>query len=347
MPNFRAYIPWNFTLFTGPSAYIRWVLFFFFALLISSCSSDLNPTNNRSTSSVDLELIIPAKLAQSVARVEYVVSGEGMEDLMGALAIVGNVARGTVVGIEPGAERLFVLNAYHASGALSHTGSATAEIIAGRSVEVRISLLPLSGAADVIGDFGAAPLFAKAREVLGTWRLNLGEDAEFSYSFRSDGRFENRVGGAFLSALRQLDQLQDLDLGQLDQFDGGTLVFVGTWTPGEGTLDLDFDELEIELFGQLPIVGKVEVGILRENLGQGAEFDLAFDCAVSGDELRIRGPALTLGVPLAVEDAASAIDEPFAEVSSLGRAALGQVGAVIGDLIGERNLDEVVLVRVE
>ena len=37
-----------------------------------------------------------------------------------------------------------------------------------------------------------------------------------------------------------------------------------------GTLQLDFDELQVELFGNLPIVGKV---------------DLDFDCAVSGDEL--------------------------------------------------------------
>ena len=65
----------------------------------------------------------------------------------------------------------------------------------------------------MIGSFGDAPPFSKARELVGTWRLNFGDAAEFSYSFRSDGRFENRVGGAFLSALRQLDELGDLDLG--------------------------------------------------------------------------------------------------------------------------------------
>ncbi|HIG56462.1 MAG TPA: hypothetical protein EYG11_21915 [Candidatus Latescibacteria bacterium] len=66
---------------------------------------------------------------------------------------------------------------------------------------MRISLLPLSGAAVVIGDFGDTPLFSKARKLVGTWRLNFGQDAEFPYSFRSDGRFENRVGGAFFKRI--------------------------------------------------------------------------------------------------------------------------------------------------
>ena len=48
-----------------------------------------------------------------------------------------------------------------------------------------------------------------------------------------------------------------------------------------GTLQLDFDELQVELFGNLPIVGKVDLGILRE----GAQFDLDCDCAGSGDEV--------------------------------------------------------------
>ena len=54
-----------------------------------------------------------------------------------------------------------------------------------------------------------------------------------------------------------------------------------------GTLQFDFDELQVELFGNLPIVGMVDLGILRE----GAQFDLDFDCAVSGDEWLLGGPA--------------------------------------------------------
>ena len=61
-----------------------------------------------------------------------------------------------------------------------------------------------------------------------------------------------------------------------------------------GTLQFDFDELQVELFGNLPIVGMVDLGILRE----GAQFDLDFDCAVSGDELpagRAREVSLSSG----------------------------------------------------
>jgi hypothetical protein len=106
------------------NAYLGTSLVLFIGLVFCACSPDFNPTRNLSTSSVDLELLIPAKLAQSVC--------------------------------------------------------------AGKAVEVRISLLPL---------------FSKARKLVGTWRLNFGQDAEFPYSFRSDGRFENRVGGAFFKRI--------------------------------------------------------------------------------------------------------------------------------------------------
>ena len=39
----------------------------FIGLLFCVCSPDFSPTRNQSTSSVDLELLIPAKLVQSVA----------------------------------------------------------------------------------------------------------------------------------------------------------------------------------------------------------------------------------------------------------------------------------------
>ena len=321
-------------------------------LLLLSCGRDSDvpiAPDLHSDTSVALKLTIPARLQQSIARVEYVVAAADMDTLRGELAIAGNVAHGTITGIEPGSARLFVLNAYDAAGELSHSGSATATIKAGGTAEVRIQLLPLTGGADVVGDFGEAPLFPKARELIGTWRLNLGtaDDLEFSYSFETDGQFTNRIGGAFLSALRDLDELESLDLGQLDQFDGGTLILSGTWTPGADSLHLEFAELQIELWGELPLIGRVDVGILREDLGDGAEFDLDFACAVSADELRLRGPALTLGVPLGAEQAGEAAADEFAEVSGMGRAGLAQIASAIGAAIGSRNLSEVVLVRVE
>ena len=49
----------------------------------------------------------------------------------------------------------------------------------------------------MVENFGDAPVFSKEREHVGTWRLNFGDAAEFSYNFCSYGRFENRVGGGF------------------------------------------------------------------------------------------------------------------------------------------------------
>ena len=296
-----------------------------------------------------VRLVIPKALQQSVAGVEYVISASDMVTMSGTLPIVGNAASGTITGIVPGSDRLFVLNAYGASGVLSHTGSALAVIVAGVTADVRIQLLPVSGSADVDGDFGDTPLFPKALELIGTWQLEVAatENFDFSYTFEAGGRFSNRVSGAFLSALKQLDELQGIDFGQLDQFDGGTLVLSGTWTPGDGTLDLDFDKLDIELFGSLPLIGRIDVGILEENLGEGSEFELAFTCSISDDQLRLRGPSLTLGVPLAAEDAAGTAVDELTELSGIGKAGLLQIGSVVGSAISDRNLDEVVLVRVQ
>ena len=212
---------------------------------------------------------------------------------------------------------------------------------------MRIQLQPVTGGAVVIGDFGEESLFPKAQQLPGTWHLNLAADQgfEFTYTFRADGVFTNRISGAFLTALKDLDELEDLDLGQLDRFDGGTLILSGTWSPGENVLDLDFDQLQIELFGELPLLGSVDVEILEEDLGDGTEFDLSFDCDLNGNELRLRGPALTLGVPLAVEETAGATEDEYPGVSGIGLAAMEQLGGIIGALIRDRNLDEVILVR--
>jgi len=296
-----------------------------------------------------LKVTIPAALLQSVAKVEYLVEAADMDALRGELNIVGNSARGTVGNIPPGTERVFTLNAYTAAGELSHTGSATADIAAGNTTQVRISLLAVTGGADVIGDFGDAPLFAKANQLVGTWQLELpsDEDFEFIYTFESNGDFKNRIGGSFLQALRELDQFRELDLGQLDQFDGGFVELSGTWRPGEGTLALEYEQVELELFGTLPLLGQISLDVLKEDLGAGAESAAGFDCAVEGDELRLRGDSLTLGVPLAADAVDQIEDDPaFAELSPIARAALAQVGAVLGQAIRNNDLDQVVLVRV-
>ena len=297
--------------------------------------------------SVSVKIAIPTALTQTVARVEYTIVTSEADTLRGRLEIVGNMARGTVTGIPPGEDLLFLLIALDGAGETTHAGSTRADVQAGTTAEVRILLQPVTGGAVIIGDFGGEPLFPKALTLVGRWDLELVADQEFefSYFFDSDGDFTNRISGAFLSALKDLDQLEDLDLGQLDNFDGGTMILSGTWSPGADSLHLDFDAVAIELFGNLPFIGKVDVEILEEELGDGAAFDLSFGCALDDHQLRLRGPALTLGVPLAVEEAAGAADAEYPGLSGIGVAGLEQLGAVVGALLRERNVDEVVLVR--
>jgi hypothetical protein len=132
----------------------------------------------------------------------------------------------------------------------------------------------------------------------------------------------------------------------LDQFDGGFVEFSGTWRPGDGTLNLEYDQVSLELFGSLPLLGQISLDVLKEDLGAGAESSATFDCAV--DELQLRGDLLTLGVPLAEDTVSQIEDEPaFAELSTVARAALTQVGAVLGQAIRNNNLEQVVLVHVQ
>lgn len=317
-----------------------------------SCSFDDNRAVAPETedSAIAVKIAIPAALLQSVARVEYLVEGEDMDVLRGALEIAGNSARGTVRNIPPGKERIFTLNVYDTSDQLSHTGSTKVDIVAGRTAQVRISLRALAGAAEVIGDFGQAPLFAKAGQLVGTWQLELpgDESFEFTYTFAADGSFKNRIGGAFLQALRELDEFRELDLGRLDQFDGGFVEFSGIWRPSDGTLDLEYEQVKLELFASLPLLGNISLDVLREDLGAGAESAVSFDCAVDGNELLLRGDSLTLGVPLATETGDQIGDNPlFADLSSIARAALAQMSSALGQVISNNKLDQVVLVRVE
>lgn len=321
-------------------------------LSLFSCSLDKNRAiaPELADSAIAVKIAIPTALLQNVAHVEYLVEGEGMDLLRGTLEIAGNSARGTVQNIPPGKVRTFTLNVYDTANQISHTGSTQVEIVAGRTAQVRISLRALTGAAEVIGDFGEAPLFAKAGQLVGTWQLELpgDEGIEFTYTFAADGSFKNRIGGTFLQALRELDEFRELDLGQLDQFDGGFVELSGTWRPGDGTLDLEYEQIKLELFASLPLLGNISLDVLREDLGAGAESAASFDCAVNGNELLLRGNSLTLGVPLAAETGDQITDNPvFADLSSIARAALSQMSSALTQIIRNNELDQVILVRVE
>ena len=137
------------------------------------------PEDNPGEGSVAMKLAIPQELQQTVARVEYTVSASGLETLSGTLPSAVNSSCCTITGIAPGPDRIFTLNAYDATGALSHTGSASANIEAGVTADVRIQLLPVSGSADIEGDLGDTPLFPKVLELIGTWKLEVGRTDDF------------------------------------------------------------------------------------------------------------------------------------------------------------------------
>ena len=72
--------------------------------------------------------------------------------------------------------------------------------------------------------------------LLGTWRLDLAEvdteEFEFTYAFRSNNSFANRIGGTFLQRLKDLNEIDgiDIDTGRLEVIDDGFVEYNGTWS---------------------------------------------------------------------------------------------------------------------
>ena len=313
-----------------------------------AAGSDTEQTEN---GAIRVKLAVPQELAEAVARVEYVIFAADMDTMRGDLVLgTDGVARGVVSGIKPGEGRRFVLNAYDAGGYVTHSGSATADIAAGRTAEVHIEMRRLPGGAEISGAFSDQPL-PGLHPLVGAWRLEIpgiaDDSFEFLYTFEVSGGVTNRIGGKFLKELQKLEELQeltDIDLSGLEQFDGGLLNLRGTWRATGDTLELDFERLDVELVGSLPLIGEVSVEVLEEELGEGAEFEIDYTYSVRGVELRLRGKSATLGVPLGD---ATEVGEAIEEVSPVGREALRLAGDFLGETLREQGLDELILSRIE
>ena len=143
------------------------------------------------------------------------------------------------------------------------------------------------------------PLSSKTQGLLGDWRLAFAdvdpEEFEFSYSFARSGTFSNRAGGSFLKRIEELNEIEgiDIDIGRLDAVDGGFLVFRGTWSEDGDRLDLGFETLEIEVFGTVPIAGRISLPVHEEQLA--GDNRLSYSCRVDGERLTLNGESLTLG----------------------------------------------------
>ncbi len=194
-----------------------------------------------------------------------------------------------------------------------------------------IFVLGLGGCSDAAEE---TPLSSKTQGLLGDWRLALADvDAEefaFSYSFARGGSFSNRVGGVFLKRIEELIEIGgiDLDLGRLDALDG-------TWSEDGDRLDLDFETLEIEVFGTLPLVGRLSLPVHEEQLA--GDNRLGYSCRVEGERLTLNGESLTLGV---------GSDEP-AGLDPLASEVLRMVSDFALMQLSARDEDEFVLVKVD
>jgi hypothetical protein len=193
-----------------------------------------------------------------------------------------------------------------------------------------------------------SPLSAKAESLLGTWRLPLGEIPEdefkFSYTFKKKGEVTNKIGGAFLQRLRDLAEAQEIDLGELnnlEQIDGANLNLSGTWTADGDTLCILFTQAEVELFGTLPIVGQVGVPVHREPLPAEENVDIRFTCILDGNELNLRGDALTVGISLGQGSEEIQIEA----LGPLGNEALRLAREQWEEVIQQEELNEVTLIR--
>jgi len=196
------------------------------------------------------------------------------------------------------------------------------------------------------GDEDASPLSAQERQLLGTWRLDLGavdrDDLSFTYTFRSDHTLSNRVGGAFLRRLRESEALRDADLGRLssvEQIDGAEVTWAGIWSVAGDSLEVLFDLLEVDVLGRLPVVGEVSVPVYLEALAADEQVELTYQYQVGGERLALRGAAASAGM------AGDAGAEAVAGLDPMARAALEAASEAVLEAYVQSDVNEFVYLR--
>ena len=179
------------------------------------------------------------------------------------------------------------------------------------------------------------PVQGKADLLVGTWELaaaqEVGDEISFTYIFHQDGALRNRIGGAFLRQMREMDAVREAlegeNLAEVELIDGGHLNWIGRWTLAGDSLTATYDRVVVEAFGDLPLVGQVAVPIFDQAVDPSNETTLGFTCRLQGDELVLRGESLTVGVDI---DAAGGAVPP-----GLAGAA-GEVVQLAVDFIGDQ-----------
>ena len=118
-----------------------WVVLCVLYVGLSSCS-DGAPSRPAAGESgaASFAIRMGKAVASTLTRAEVVITGSNMNDVRQELTIDDNVATGLVRNIPAGDDRLFTLNGFDSSGNLAYTGSATADVVAGQQVTVRITM---------------------------------------------------------------------------------------------------------------------------------------------------------------------------------------------------------------
>jgi hypothetical protein len=202
-----------------------------------------------------------------------------------------------------------------------------------------LTLLLIAGC----GDDETNPLSSKEEQLIGSWRLDIeavdDEDFGFTYSFARDKSVVNKMGGAFL---KRLQEIEGIDIGRLKGVDGGTVNLRGRWTMEDDTLEVVFETLDVALFGSVLGV-QISVPVHQLQLPPDEEYRLSYTCSITGDELIVRGRSLTVGVPLgqAVEAELSEVD-----LGRIGKLGLELASDFLVDVIRQEHLDEAAFIRV-
>ncbi len=185
-------------------------------------------------------------------------------------------------------------------------------------------------------------LLADTWELASAREVGDGDVISFSYIFSRDGEVRNRIGGPFLRQLRDIEAVQQAlegeELAQVDLIDGGYINWVGRWTLQGDSLTATYDRLVVEAFGDLPLIGRVAVPVFDQMLDPSAETRLDFTCSLEGDQLSLRGEALSAGVGGETTQVPAAVTGPAGEVVQL-------VGDFLTEEIRSQGLDTQTFVR--
>ena len=211
---------------------------------------------------------------------------------------------------------------------------------------MRWSIVPLCLALSLTAcDDKAAPTQTDADRILGDWYLaateggsDLSDLLSVSWRFTDSGEVRQRLGGPFLRQLRDLEVVQqalaDDDFGAADRIDGGHLSWTGTWELAGDTLRVRFDRVLLEVFGDVPIVGKVTVPVTDEPLSTVTEVDYLYE--LTDLDLILRG-AVTLGVD-ADGQAASLEGVVGGPAAPLAQAAVELLAGALDEVDGQRYI---------